>query len=189
MLSFKKFVSVVAPAVACAVPQAASARDFEGEYLGVLGGAAILKTTGSNLVGPVDEKSTDPMVIALAGYRASIGRNSPLMIGVEGDIGFTVNHFDSRFSASAIAGYRIDDKALVFGRVGYASLSGIQTGGNSDNVDGLVLGGGAEIAMLDWLNLRVEYRNIDYGKTPPGILDNNLHFRGHEINGGVVFNF
>jgi len=171
-----------------ALPQAANAEPFKGEYLGVQGGVAITRVRGDTLTGTLDDTAHKPVVIALGGYRGTLWSDSQIILGIEGDIGFLIDEFDSRYSISGIAGYNIDDRALIYGRVGFASLSDADPNLN-ENVEGLMLGGGAEMNVFSRINFRIDYRNIDYGASAPDLVGNTLNLRGHEVTGGVIFDF
>ncbi len=181
-------LSAMAATAIGVMPQAALAEPFEGEYLGLQAGVAITRVRGDALAGPIEDTAHKPVVIALGGFRGPLWSGSPLVLGVEGDIGFLIDEFDSRYSISGIAGYNLDDRALVYGRVGFSSLSDADPNSNS-NVEGLMLGGGAELNVMRRINLRVEYRNIDYGTSAADPFGNTLNVRGHEVTGGLIFDF
>ena len=184
--NLRTFVSALALGALWAVPQTASAETFKGEYIGVEGGASTIKTTGNSfLSGPIDESNTDPIGVLLAGYRTPIRNNMPIVVGIEGEFGGTIDAFDTRFAASLIGGYSYRDEALLFARVGYASQSGLATG----TEHGLMLGGGAEVRLMKHVNVRVEYKNMDYGSTTTDPLGGFRKYRGHEIAGGLILDF
>lgn len=173
-----------------ALPQSAMAEPFEGEYVGIQGGLATTKSTGNTVFGPFDVKDNSPVAVAVAGYRAKLGSSIPVVVGLEGDIGFSVDHGEARIGVSAIAGPYLGKSALIYGRVGYASQSGVATRFESRKVDGLMFGGGVEANLLKHVNLRVDYRHMDYGKTPTSdAARQTLKFSGQEITGGLILDF
>jgi outer membrane immunogenic protein len=167
-------------------PSVASADAFNGPYAGVEAGLGILKTEGSILTGPISESDNSAMVSAVAGYRMPLG-DSPVVLGAEGSVGtYTSGKGDLRYGAAGIGGVKLGERALVYGKVGYAWLDGVPNG-TGEGIDGLVLGGGAELALSDRVSARAEYRHIDYGGI--NFPDNTLDFTGHEVTAAVLFNF
>lgn len=168
------------------VPGMASAEPFSGPYAGVEAGLGKLKTEGSTLIGPFKRTDETAVVSAVAGYRMPLGEELPVVLGVEGNAGIHTNGGDARYGIAGTAGVKIGDAALLYGKVGYAWLDGVQTGAG-EGIDGLLLGGGAELALTDSISARAEYRYIDYGGV--NFPDNTLDFKGHEVMAGVLFNF
>ncbi|MBV1917209.1 MAG: outer membrane beta-barrel protein [Sphingomonadaceae bacterium] len=168
------------------LPELAAAESFNGPYAGIEAGLGILKTEGSILTGPFKETDNSAVTSAVIGYRMPLGKNAPVVLGAEGSAGIYTNGGDARYGVSGIGGVRLGDKALIYGRVGYAWLDGIQTGAGK-GVDGLVLGGGVELALTKRISARADYKHIDYGGV--NFPDNTLDFKGHEITGSLLFNF
>ncbi len=179
--------SLLGAALALAImPAASNAEAFNGPYAGVEAGLGKLKTEGSTLVGPFRRTDDSAVVSAVAGYRLPLGEESPIVLGVEGNAGLYTNGGDARYGVTGIGGMKIGEKALLYGKVGYAWLDGVQTGAG-EGVDGLLLGGGAELALNDRISARAEYRRIGFGGV--NFPDNTLEFKGHEVVAGVLFNF
>lgn len=120
------------------------------------------------------------------GYRSPFGANGRFVLGIEGDLGFYSNGSNERYGLYGIGGYRVGEKGLAYLRFGYGWLEGIQTGIGT-GVDGLVFGGGYEFGLRERMNLRVDYRYLDYGGV--NIPDNTLDFDGQEITVAVLFDF
>ncbi|MEZ5744311.1 MAG: outer membrane beta-barrel protein [Sphingomonadaceae bacterium] len=188
MKNFKPLLAALVGATCLALPQSASAEAFEGEYLGVGAGVSIVKTTGDAAGTPISDSLTKPMAMLIAGYRAPLGSESPLVLGIEGDFGATIDEFDSRIGISGIVGVRAGENTLVYARAGYASRSGISTGTADRSVDGLMAGAGVEFAALEWANLRLDYRYADLGSSTD-ILSTTRSFKGHEANVALIFDF
>lgn len=162
------------------------AQDFEGAYAGIEAGMGILKIDGSTFAGPFSDKDNSGIVGGVLGYRAPLGEDSRLVLGVEGALGFYTNGSNERYGLHGIGGYRVGDQGLAYLRAGYSWLGGVQTGIGT-GVDGLSYGGGYEFGFSERMNLRLDYRYVDYGGVD--IPDNTLDFDGHEITAAVLFNF
>lgn len=168
------------------LPGVASAEPFDGPYAGVEAGVGILKTKGSTLAGPFKDSSSSAIAGAVLGYRMPLGEDSPIVLGAEGNVGIYEDGSNSRYGISGIGGVRIADSGLLYGRVGYGWLDGIQTG-SGKGIDGLVLGGGAEFKISGNLSARADYKYLDYGGV--SFPDNTRNFKGHEMTAGLLFNF
>ena len=164
----------------------AFAQEFEGAYVGVEGGIGITKTDGSTFAGPISESDNSGLIGGVLGYRAPVGADGGFVLSVEGTMGFYSNGSNERYGVYGIGGYRVGDRGLAYMRVGYGWLGGVQTG-VGDGIDGLVYGGGYEFGLRERMNLRLDYRYLDYGGV--NIPDNTLDFKGHEITAAVLFNF
>lgn len=167
-------------------PGLASAEPFDGPYVGVQAGLGILKTKGDIFTGPFKKTDNSAVVSAVAGYRMPLGESSPVVLGVEGDAGIYTNGSDARYGISGIGGVRVAERGLLYARVGYGWLDGVPTGAGT-GIDGLVVGGGAEVALTDSISARADYKYLDYGGV--NFPDNTLDFKGHEITASVLFNF
>lgn len=179
--------SLLAGALAFAVmPGVAQAEPFSGEYLGVQAGAVILEKDRTRFAGPSSESTTEPTASLIFGYRTPITERSPIVLGIEGELGGVSDKINARFGVSGIAGYRIGDSALAYGRVGYTSLSNLDPGSGSD--EALSLGGGLEFNLSDRLNLRADYRYEDYG-TVIAAIDNILKVKAHQVSAGLLYTF
>ena len=176
-------------AAACAViPASASAQAFEGEYLALQAGVSILKTKGEVISGPLSESDTKPVVVAVAGFRGPIGENSPIVLGIEGDIGLTIDEFDSRFGVSGIAGFKAGERTLIYGRGGYLQRGGVERASGGSSVGGWMAGAGVEFAAFGDFNMRVDYRYADLG-SDTDVLGFSRNFKSHELMAGAVFDF
>lgn len=168
------------------VPAIASAEAFDGPYVGVEAGLGIVKSKGSLLTGPFKRTDNSAVVNAVAGYRLPLGEDSPVVVGVEGNAGVYTNGGDARYGVAGMGGFKLADTAMVYGKVGYAWLDGVPNG-TGKGLDGLVFGGGAEVALTDSISARAEYRHIDYGGV--NFPDNVVDWTGHEVTAALLFNF
>lgn len=169
-----------------AIPQIASAEAFNGPYAGVEAGLGQIKAEGSILTGPVKFTDDSASVGVVAGYRAPISAELPVVLGIEGNAGLYTEGGDARYGLAGIGGLKIGESALLYGKVGYAWHDGIRTGAGK-GLDGVLFGGGAEVALTNRISARAEYRQIDYDKI--SFPDNSLDYTGHEFMAGVLFNF
>jgi opacity protein-like surface antigen len=182
-----KFLGLAGGACAIALaPGIAHAEPFSGEYLGVQAGAVILEKDRTRLTGASSDTSTEPTASLVFGYRTPITERSPIVLGIEGELGAVSDKINARFGVSGIAGYRIGDSALAYGRVGYASMSDLDPGSGSD--EALSLGGGIEFSLTDRLNLRADYRYEDFG-TVIRRIDNIASVKSHGITAGLLYTF
>ena len=169
-----------------AAPQVASAEAFSGPYAGIEAGLGQIKVEGSILTGPIKAKDDSAAVGLVAGYRLPVGADLPVVVGIEGNAGLYTEGGDARYGVAGIGGMKIGESALLYGKVGYAWHDGIRTGAGK-GLDGLLFGGGAEVALTQRISARAEYRQIDYDKI--SCPDNTLDFTGHEFMACVLFNF
>ncbi len=170
---------VLAPGIAHAEP-------FSGEYIGVQAGVVLLDEKLTRLTGPSTSSSTEPTASLIFGYRTPISERSPIVLGIEGDLGAISDKINARFAVSGIAGYRIGDAALAYGRVGYTSVSDIAPDSGSDSA--LSFGGGVEFNLSGRLNLRADYRYDDFGKVV-NLVDNIRDVKAHEVTAGLLYTF
>lgn len=170
------------PAATVAVPSFS----WSGPYVGVQAGYDWFKTDAR---GPGGATTTRPDGFTIGGYAGLNYQfdNSPLVIGLEGDI----NYSDARDSrvTSAFTGApnsRIREEmawtGAVRGRIGYAfdrflvygagglafadrdlKARGAVSGSDDTVAVGWTIGGGVEAALTDNITARVEYRYSDYG--------------------------
>ncbi|MCB2062525.1 MAG: porin family protein [Novosphingobium sp.] len=166
----------------------ANAEPFSGEYGGVQAGVVIFDEDRITIAGPSSGSSTEPTASLILGYRTPISGNSPIVVGIEGDLGAVTDSIDARFAVSGIAGYRIGESALAYGRVGYTSISGLPDTNGTGAQQALTLGGGIEFALSDRLNLRADYRHEDFG-TLVNFTDNVIDLKAHEITAGLIYEF
>lgn len=162
------------------------AQEFEGAYAGVEGGIGVLKIDGTTLAGPIDEVENSGFVGGVLGYRSPVGADGRFVLGVETALGLYTEGTNGRYGVYGIGGYRVGDKGLAYLRIGYGWLDGVQTGIGT-GLDGLVLGGGYEFALREKMNLRFDYKYLNYGDV--SIPDNSFDFGGHEITAAILFNF
>lgn len=97
------------------------------------------------------------------------------------------------YGISARAGYKINDKTAVYGRIGWidtkfkrsASLNGVQTFGDKHTNDGFLYGAGLESFIGDNASIRVQYTATDYGHFEDGAegVTNN------QVSAGVAWHF
>ena len=142
----KTFVMAAAAALALAATPA-MANDFTGVRAEVTAGL-------DDVTGGVDPTKVT--------YGAGVGLDAELysnvIVGVEATLD---NVFDRRnVGASARLGYVVADKALIYGKVGYANWK--QT--TSRELEGLRLGAGVEAKLYSPVYGKVEYRYTDFNR-------------------------
>ena len=157
----KTFVMAAAAALALAATPA-MANDFTGVRAEVTAGL-------DDVTGGVDPTEVT--------YGAGIGLDAELyknvVVGVEATLD---NVFDRRnVGAAARIGYVVADRALVYGKVGYANWK--QT--TSAELEGLRLGAGVEAKLVGPVYGKVEYRYTDF--------DGNVGQHGGLVGVGVRF--
>lgn len=158
------------------------ADDYDGLYAGLTGGIGIIKTDGSILTGPIDVVDNSGLISGVIGARYSLGQDSSFVVGLEGSLGYYTSGSDWNYDISGIAGYRVGDSGLIYGRVGYGTLKT-----DARTFKGLILGGGYEFEMNENMNFRIDYKNISY--KGEDFSDSMLNFAGHQITAGVIINF
>ncbi len=182
-----KIFGLTASACALALaPGVAHAEPFSGEYIGVQAGVVVLDEKLSRLSGPSTDSSTEPTASLVFGYRTPISDRSPIVLGIEGDLGAISDNINARFAVSGIAGYRIGDSALAYGRLGYAAVNDIAPNSGTDGA--LSFGGGVEFNLTGKLNLRADYRYEDFGKVV-NFVDNVREVKAHEVTAGLLYTF
>ncbi len=143
----------------------ATAADFKGVYGGVEGGVKDLSNAGKTAV-----------VGGVIGFRNSLSRNSPYVLGFEVDLGLYTAPSDFRYGVSSLFGYNFDNSGLLYARAGYSRFDG-----DTANLNGLVLGIGYEMPITRNINARLDYKNINYK-------DDNLN-QGNEFSLGLLMSF
>ena len=121
------------------------------------------------------------------GGELGIGRGGPKVDDEDGTASFKADP-GLMFDASARAGFLATESVLLYGRVGYANTKIDVTATNSAVTNGsisqdkrkggLLLGAGAEFAVMDSLRLRTEYRRSKTGD-----------LKSDQALVGVVFDF
>lgn len=186
----------------------AMAETFSGFLVGVQAGAVkrsgLLRFSGASLKG----SETDVAVGGFAGYDLRIGK---AVIGVQGEINNgagtfsqndgagTFNTVDPRwgYALSARAGFVATPNLLIYGRAGYAAERYKEIyGGPTIAVlvpppppkwkGGLMLGGGAEVAVTKRITVRAEYRHNDYRR---GTSFKDGRYDADQLLAGVAFHF
>jgi len=178
--------TAVSAAAILGLATASSAQDFDGAYAGIESGVGIVDTDGSTLAGPFSYSDTSAIVGGVLGYRTPVTADSNVVVGLEGDVGFYTNGSNARYGLYGIGGYRVGESGLLYLRVGYDWLDGVNTGAGK-GIDGLAFGGGYEFGVTDQLTLRLDYKYIDYGGV--SFPDNTIDFAGHEVTAAALFNF
>jgi opacity protein-like surface antigen len=169
-----------------AMTSVAQAQDFKGIYGGIESGIGILDVDGSTIAGPFSENDHSAIVGGIIGYRAPVGSDSRFVLGVEGQLGIYTSGSDLRYGVYGIGGYRVGDNGLLYARIGYSWLDGVANGVGK-GIDGLAFGGGYEFGVSEDINLRLDYKYVDYDDID--FADNTMDFDGHEITAAVLFNF
>ena len=140
----KKYLAPLAVAAAF-VATPAMANDFAGVRAEVTAGL-------DDVTGGVDP--TDVAYDAGVGLDAKLYKN--VVVGVEATLD---NVFDRRnIGAAARLGYVVADKALVYGKVGYANWKQTTTA----ELEGLRVGGGVEANLYGPVYGKIEYRYTDF---------------------------
>ncbi|MGE4432212.1 MAG: outer membrane protein [Sphingobium sp.] len=171
-------VAAVSAVVAIAAP--ASARDFNGGYVGV---AATL----DNIQGSGDAEGigfSGVGVSGFAGYDVPVSAN--VFVGVEGNVDvYTAdedNLLDTKakwgWGVSGRLGTKVNDSTGLYARVGYARAKGTDVFGKYW-LDGVRYGAGVETRVTDSLSLRAEFSQFNFEQS----LINN------QGTIGVVFGF
>lgn len=142
----KTFVMAAAAALALAATPA-MANDFTGVRAEVTAGL-------DDVTGGVDPTEVT--------YGAGVGLDAELytnvVVGVEATLD---NVFDRRnVGAAARLGYVVADKALIYGKIGYANWKQTTTA----ELEGLRVGGGVEAKLYGPVYGKVEYRYTDFNR-------------------------
>lgn len=139
----KFMIGVAVLTAALATP--AMANEFTGIRAEVTAGA-------DSVTAGID--TTDITYGAAVGFDAEVYKN--VTIGIEANVD---NVFDRRnIGASARLGFVVSDRALVYGKVGYANWEYA----TSRDLDGLRLGAGLEYKLAGPLYTGLEYRYSDF---------------------------
>lgn len=147
--------------VTAAVSASAVAQEYEGAYGGLAAGLNTNQDSG--------------VFGGILGYRATVGDNGSLVLGVEAEVDYYSAYEGFSYGASAIAGLKTGDRGLMFAKFGYSKLD------SDSNYDGISLGAGYEFGVNDNLSLRVGYDfNIHQELSPVD---------GHEFKVAAIFNF
>jgi hypothetical protein len=173
-------------AALAALPATAFAQAFDGPYVAADGGLAVLSQDRDTIAGSTEDTDYDAAVRGAVGYRTTVGGVAGPVLGVEADIGSGNGGGDLRYGVSGIGGVQIGGSSLVYGRVGYAWLDGIQRPGG-EGIHGPAFGGGFETRLVGNAHLRFDYRHVAYKDYD--FPDNSAAFSGDEVTGGVVFAF
>ncbi len=165
-------------AAAPAVAQTADDALFDGPYVGVQAGWGRRAIEGIG----IDKHRSGVDYGAYAGYDARLGQS--LVIGGQAAIGaggrtltntiptVGTNGVDPglNWSVSGRAGVLVTPTVLVYGRAGYGreKVRNIfpSSTGTTDRewLDGLIVGGGAEMALSRRISVRAEYRYSDFDR-------------------------
>ena len=106
--------------------------------------------------------------------------------GADGELGGTSYEKDSAWLVTFRPGISVMQDALGYGIIGY-SRAEFESGGDSEDLDGLVLGAGAQFDTGTPFKTRLEYTYTNYEDADL----NGVSFDGHEnnIKLGAVFQF
>lgn len=168
------------------LPATLDAQEYEGPYIVAEGGIGILKTKGTTLAGPFSHSDDSGVFGGALGYRTQLGADSRFVLGAEGNIGVYSDGSNARYGIYGIGGFQVGDTGLLYGRLGYSWLNGIQTG-IGKGIEGFTVGGGYEVPIANNMNVRLDYKYIDYNNVD--VPDNQIDFKGHEILAGFVLKF
>lgn len=202
-LSIKSAILAAAGAVAAlsfgATP--ASAETFNGPYVGASIGYNHDRVQGQAPDGTAITATATKDAVDLGAYAGYNYKLTPrIVIGAEGDVGFTTSDRigartgatsasidpQRQFGLSVRAGYLVDDKTLVYARGGYTNLRArttLATGASTvRDLDGYHVGGGVERAITDHISARIEYRYNNYD-------NDGSKYERHQALFGVSYNF
>jgi len=179
-------ICVLASLFAIVAPGSIQAAEFDGPYVGAEAGIGILKMEGTTLGGPADVSDNSGLLSGVLGYRSPVGEDGRFVLGLEGVLGLYTSGTNMHYGVYGIGGYRVGENGLVYLRVGYGGLNGVQTATGS-GVDGPVFGGGYEVSLQENISLRLDYRYLSYGDV--NVPDNAIDYSGHEITTAVLFSF
>lgn len=182
----------------------ASAQDFNGPSVGIQAGwnsTDVRLPGGENGVPGVDQ-STDAFVGGaflaydyevipnfVIGAQAEFNAAASDDFGVAGDAARI--QLDPRYSfdLSARAGYLVTPETLIYVRGGYSNarvrtttFADSKRTSSSENLDGWMIGGGAERMITDHISARLEYRYADLGEGPG-------KFDRHQVLVGAAYRF
>lgn len=162
----------------------AQAADFTGPRVELRTGWDRLSVEGLPSANPATaniDADEDGVAYGLAlGYDHAIGDS--VIVGVEagvdffdnevsGTIGTTRYDVDAKrdLDVAARIGTKLTDNVLLYGKVGYSNArvksrftTGATTLVDSENLDGVRVGGGLEVALNDRVYAKAEYRYTDY---------------------------
>lgn len=155
---------------------------FNGTYGSLQAGASVLKIDGTTFVGPVSENNLSFLAGGTFGYRATLGQDSPIVVGLEATGNYYSADSDIRLGFSALAGFKVSARGLAYLRVGYGKLAF-----SGNDLDGMTFGGGYEFKLTSDTNIRLDYKKLNYKDI--NVLDNAMRYGGHEITSGMVFRF
>jgi opacity protein-like surface antigen len=154
-------------------PGLALADPFDGGYIGIEGGYTKIE---ASLFG-FSVSDDSGLVGGTFGFRGPVGAQQNFVVGIEGNVDLITNGSDWAYGASGILGYKTAGDWLIYARGGYVKF-------DSDiNVDGLLVGVGAEFMTSGNWSIRGDFRYIFF----EDVLGVNLN--GQEYTIGVNYNF
>ena len=150
----------------------------DGFYIGGDIGRASLDAEESSSVHELDFGNSNTSYGLYAGYRFNLDQYFAAIevdgtlgkVTVENKVGTASREATRKetYGVYALAGAPITESTDIYGRVGYTKASFKAEGSDgadySEKEGGWTLGGGAEIDLSDQLQLRLDYRYIDYKK-------------------------
>lgn len=155
------------------VPGLALADPFDGAYIGIEGGYTKIEAS----LGGFSVSDDSAVIGGTLGYRTLLGAQQSIVIGIEGNVDFFTNGSDFGYGASGILGFKTAANWLFYGRGGYIKL-------DSDiNVDGFLIGAGAEFMTSGNWSIRGDFRYIFFEDVLGVGLD------GQEYTVGLNYNF
>ncbi|QKR99500.1 porin family protein [Sphingomonas sp. CL5.1] len=155
-------------ALAAATPAAAQdAAAFQGPRVEATVGLDQLRFDLSNIGSAGRAKASDVGFGFALGYDKAVSPN--MVIGAEAGMNFSdVSYADDalrsrrEFDFSGRIGTPVTHNALLYGKVGYSNLQ-VREVDQLRNLDGLLLGAGAEVKVSPVAYLKSEYRYVTYG--------------------------
>jgi outer membrane immunogenic protein len=174
-------------------PQAGNEYDFEGPYFGGDVGYTISSADINDTAGPDGDVGLDGWegglflgygFTWLSGYTGiELGYE---WSGGEGDFDGVTYEQKNKWRATVRPGFNMNDEALGYAIIGY-SRAEIEGNGDSSNLDGLVLGAGAEFNTQSPVKIRLEYTYTNYSDSDLGSANVDLQENG--IKAGLVYRF
>ncbi len=159
------FALLAALAATPAVAQDAAA--FQGPRVEATVGLDQLRFDLSNIGGTGRDKASDVGYGFALGYDKAVSPS--MVIGAEAGMNFSdVSYADDalrsrrEFDFSGRIGTPVTHNALLYGKVGYSNLQ-VRELDQVRDLDGLLLGAGAEVKVSPAAYLKSEYRYVTYG--------------------------
>lgn len=153
---------------------------FEGLYGAIEAGVGIVKQEGTTFLGPIDETEETAIIGAVVGARTDWGDDKQTVFGLEAGGDLYTDSSQWRYGIYGLAGRKIRGNDLAYVRVGYGKFNG-----DTQDLEGMVLGAGYELELNKRTSLRFDYKALFYGDV--NFVDNAIDYQGHEVTMALVF--